>query len=197
MDTVILASSSPRRQDILKMMDIPFQVIMPELDESTIPCPQNHTEYPAVLARAKVQAVLRRLPPKQVIPWILGADTIVIAGGKILGKPQSQEDAVQFMHLLEGKTHTVVTGMALYSGKTHEITTETVITKVTFSPMSEEEIAWYVDTGDWHGAAGGYRIQGLASCFISKIEGTQSAVTGLPIYDLYDMLKKHGYIFNY
>ncbi|MCR5725202.1 MAG: Maf family protein, partial [Treponema sp.] len=90
-------------------------------------------------------------------------------------------------------THDVYTGIALFNGKLMYIDTCTACTHVTFESMSEDEIDWYLDTGDWHGAAGGYRIQGLASCFIKKIEGTNSAVVGLPIFELYDMLKKQGY----
>ena len=83
--------------------------------------------------------------------------------------------------------------MALYNGRTHATSVRTAVTKVTFAPMTDEEIQWYIETGDWHGAAGGYRIQGMASCFISKIDGTNSCVVGLPIFELYDMLKEQKY----
>lgn len=192
MENIILASSSPRRQEILKMMRIPFQVIAPNLDESLYTA-KNPLELPEVIAKAKVQAVVRTLPPKQVIPWVLGVDTLVVMNQKIYGKPKDPDEALTFLKELQGHTHQVVTSLALYNGRTHIATMSTSIAKVTFAPMSDEEIEWYLDTGDWHGAAGGYRIQGLASCFVTKIEGTSSCVVGLPIFELYDMLKKQGY----
>ncbi|MDE7292480.1 MAG: Maf family protein [Treponemataceae bacterium] len=192
MENIILASSSPRRQEILKMMRIPFQVIAPNVDESLYTA-KNPLELPEILAKAKVQAVVRTLPPKQVIPWVLGVDTLVVMNQKIYGKPKDPDEALTFLKELQGQTHQVVTSLALYNGRTHIATMSTSITKVTFAPMSDEEIEWYLDTGDWHGAAGGYRIQGLAACFVTKIEGTSSCVVGLPIFELYDMLKKQGY----
>ena len=192
MENIILASSSPRRQEILKMMRIPFQVIAPNVDESLYTA-KNPLELPEILAKAKVQAVVRTLPPKQVIPWVLGVDTLVVMNQKIYGKPKDPDEALTFLKELQGQTHQVVTSLALYNGRTHIATMSTSIAKVTFAPMSDEEIEWYLDTGDWHGAAGGYRIQGLAACFVTKIEGTSSCVVGLPIFELYDMLKKQGY----
>ena len=97
------------------------------------------------------------------------------------------------MHDLQGGTHTVVTALVLYDGRRKITLSETTKTWVSFSPMSDEEIRWYAETGEWHGAAGGYRIQGIASCFIKNIDGSQSCVAGLPINTLYDILKKQGY----
>ncbi|MCR5614302.1 Maf family protein [Treponema sp.] len=192
MEPIILASSSPRRQEILKMMNIPFQVIMPNINEnlSTSKSPIELTE---TLARTKVLSVVHSLPTKQIIPWVLGADTVVSINNKILGKPADQDEAFEYIKLLQGKTHTVCTSLALYNGTKKTTATRTAVSKVTFAPMTQNEIEFYVDTGDWHGAAGAYRIQGMASCFISKIEGSQSCVVGLPIFELYDILKSQGY----
>lgn len=192
MENIILASSSPRRQEILKSMGIPFQVVLPNVDESAF-IVKNPAELPEILAKAKVQAVVRSRPPKQVVPWVLGADTLVVMGSKVYGKPKDHEEAFEFLSALQNRTHHVITSLALYNGRSHATSVRTAATKVTFAPMSKEEIEWYIDTGDWHGAAGGYRIQGMASCFISKIEGTNSCVVGLPIFELYDMLKEQGY----
>lgn len=192
MENIILASSSPRRQEILKSMGIPFQAVLPNVDESAFVA-KNPAELPEILAKAKVQAVARSRPQKQVIPWILGADTLVVMGGKVYGKPKDHEEAFEFLSALQDRTHQVITSLALYNGRNHITSVRTAATKVTFAPMSKDEIEWYIDTGDWHGAAGGYRIQGMASCFISKIEGTNSCVVGLPIFELYDMLKEQGY----
>ncbi|MGP1565465.1 MAG: Maf family protein [Treponema sp.] len=192
MEPIILASSSPRRQEILNMLGIPFRVIMPNIDE-TLTIMLEPDDVPELLAREKVTAVLNSLPPEQEIPWILGADTVIIKNEKIYGKPENQEQAEEYLHDLQGGTHTVVTALVLYDGRRKITLSETTKTRVTFSPMSDEEIRWYAETGEWHGAAGGYRIQGIASCFIKNIDGSQSCVAGLPINTLYDILKKQGY----
>ena len=192
MEPIILASSSPRRQEILKLLNIPFRVIMPNIDETTSALIDSE-DVPEMLAREKVMAVIRSLPPQQEIPWVLGADTIVLKDGKIYGKPQNQEEAESFLREFSGKTHEVITALALYNGKKKITTTRVSRTKVTFKDLTEEELQWYLDTGEWHGAAGGYRIQSLASILIEKIEGSQSCVTGLPIYELYDILQEQDY----
>lgn len=192
MEPIILASSSPRRQEILKMLKITFRVIAPNIDE-TISSLLDHEEIPELLAREKVLAVIHSLPAEQEIPWVLGADTIISFDGKIYGKPENQEQAFDFLKTFQGKTHKVITALVLYNGKTKETTSRVCTSEVTFAPMSDEEIQWYIDTGEWHGAAGGYRIQSLASVFISNIKGSYSGVIGLPIFELYDMLKEQGY----
>lgn len=195
MQNIILASSSPRRQEILKLLNIPYKVIQPQCSED-LPEDIEIEKIPEFLATKKVDSVVRSLPPESEYPWILGADTIVVCGKKIYGKPENKEQAFQFLKELQGKSHKVLTGIALYNGTLHFVSNRTAVTKVTFAPMDDEEINKYLSTGEWHGAAGGYRIQGLASCYISKIEGTNSNVVGLPIFELYDMLKEQNYQFS-
>ena len=192
MEPIILASSSPRRQEILKMLDIPFQVILPNIDE-TLTSSVDTEDIPELLAREKVSAVIHSLPSQQEIQWVLGADTVIVKNGRIFGKPQSADEAAEFLKEFQGSTHTVITAVVLYNGKQKSTTSRVARTKVTFAPMTDDEIRWYLESGEWHGAAGGYRIQSLASIFIEKIEGSQSCVTGLPIHELYDMLKEQNY----
>lgn len=192
MEPIILASSSPRRQEILKMLDIPFQVILPNIDE-TLTSSVDTEDIPELLAREKVSAVIHSLPSQQEIQWVLGADTVIVKNGRIFGKPQSADEAAEFLKDFQGSTHTVITAVVLYNGKQKSTTSRVAKTKVTFAPMTDDEIQWYLESGEWHGAAGGYRIQSLASIFIEKIEGSQSCVTGLPIHELYDMLKEQNY----
>lgn len=192
MEPIILASSSPRRQEILKMLDIPFQVILPNIDE-TLTSSVDTEDIPELLAREKVSAVIHSLPSQQEIQWVLGADTVIVKNGRIFGKPQSADEAAEFLKEIQGSTHTVITAVVLYNGKQKSTTSRVAKTKVTFAPMTDDEIQWYLESGEWHGAAGGYRIQSLASIFIEKIEGSQSCVTGLPIHELYDMLKEQNY----
>ena len=116
MEPIILASSSPRRQDILKMLNIPFRVIMPNIDES-FTAGIDASETAELLAREKIIAVQRSLPSEQEIPWILSADTIVYQNGKIYGKPEDQDKAYEYLKELQGKTHTVITAIVLYNGR--------------------------------------------------------------------------------
>jgi len=192
MEPIILASSSPRRQEILKMLKIPFRVIIPNIDETLVPTIELD-QVPELLAREKVTAVIHSLPTGQEIPWVLGADTVILFDGKILGKPENHEQAVEYLTMLQGKQHTVLTALVLYNGRTRETKSRICKTNVTFAEMTPEEIEWYAETGEWHGAAGGYRIQSLASCFIKNIEGSYSGAVGLPIFELYDIFKEQGY----
>lgn len=192
MESIILASSSPRRQELLKLLNIPFQVMTPNCDE-TYPDDMPPEEIPEFLATRKVDSVVRSLPAGIEYPWILGADTVVIANKKIYGKPADVDEAFQFLKGLQGKTHKVVTGLALFNNELHYVCNRTSVTDVTFAKMSDDEIRWYLSTDEWHGAAGGYRIQGKASCFIKSIKGTNSSVMGLPLFELYDMLKEQNY----
>ena len=165
---------------------------MPNIDETVSPSlPAENV--PEIFAREKVAAVVHSLAADREIPWVLAADTVIIFNNKIYGKPSDQEEAAAFLRELSGKTHTVKTVIALYSGRTKTTVVRESVTEVTFKEMSEREIEWYIETGEWHGAAGGYRIQSLASCFIKKIQGTTSGVEGLPISELYDILASQGY----
>lgn len=193
MEPIILASSSPRRQETLRLLGIPFQVIMPNIDESVAMHTVDTENLPELLAREKITAVLHTLPAEQKIAWVLGVDTIVVKGNKVFGKPENQDEALEYLRSLAGGSHYVITSLVLYNGRKKSYVVKTAKSKVTFAPMTDEELQWYVDTGEWHGAAGGYRIQGLASIFISKIEGTQSCVVGLPVAELYATLKEQGY----
>ena len=192
MEPIILASASPRRQQILKMLNIPF-IAMPA-DISEVAPPEIEIEKASeYIAEKKVQATIDGLPEGNETPWILGADTSIIFEDQIYGKPANQDEAFDFIKKFQGKKHLVTTGIALYNGRKRSITCRISKNIVHFNSISDEEIEWYISTGEWHGAAGAYRIQGFASCFISKIEGTESSIMGLPLFELYDMLKEQGY----
>ena len=192
MEPIILASSSPRRQKILQTLGIPFVVHPSNFDEVLPPdiSVENATDY---FAAKKVDAVIRSFPSDQEISWVLGADTAIIFNGKLFGKPKDEDEARSFIHTLQGNTHQVITSLALFNGRLHYLATRTSVNKVTFAPMSDKEIEWYISTSEWHGAAGAYRIQGFGSCFIKHLDGSESSVMGLPIFELYDILKEQGY----
>ena len=187
MEPIILASSSPRRQEILKMLKIPFRVIIPNIDE-TLTTAIELEQIPELLAREKVTAVIHAQPAGQEIPWVLGADTLILFEDKILGKPQTHEMAVEYLQKLQGKTHTVITSIVLYNGHTHETSTRTCKTQVTFANMTDQEIEWYAETGEWHGAAGGYRIQKSGYKLVKSIEGSWTNVIGCPVEALLKLL---------
>ncbi len=193
MDTIILASGSPRRRDLLTRVKIPFKVISPSLVEdfdSDLPV----EEMVAGIARRKVEMILDMF--KSESPrWVLGADTVVEVGGKILGKPEGPEEAESMLRALSGAVHRVYTGIALSVERGKPMEEETVRTEVKFREMSAEEIHFYIESGEWTGAAGAYRIQERGSFFVEWIKGSFSNVVGLPLEAFYGMLKRNSFKF--
>lgn len=191
MEPIILASASPRRQEILRQMGLTFTVMPPEIREVLNPA-LSPEEQTISLAKEKIDAVLKK-KWDHMFPWVLGADTVICLNGRIIGKPSSREEAQEMIESFSGTSHHVVTGLALYNHRKNEIVTRANRTIVTFNRLEPAEIEWYLETGEWQGVAGGYRIQGLASLFIRSIEGSYSSVMGLPISDFYGMLRESGY----
>jgi septum formation protein len=173
---LVLASQSPRRSELLRNAGIPFRVQAADVDETPLPG-EPPVDYVRRLAHAKANAVPGNL--------VLGADTVVVASGEILGKPANPADATRMLQLLSGRSHEVITGVCLAGAETivaHDTTT------VFFSPLTGEEIAGYVATGEPMDKAGAYAIQGLASRFVERIEGSYSNVVGLPVALVYRLL---------
>ena len=194
MEPIILASKSPQRQEILKHLNIPFISIPSNADETVavnLP-PEKTVEQ---IALRKAEAVLRS-SLKINTPWIIAADTLIFSQGQPMGKPADIESARRMLQSYSNTSHTVITAICCYDEKSQHISTRISSSQVFFKALSQAETAWYLNTGEWQGAAGGYRIQGIASCFITKIEGSYSGIMGLPIYELYDILSEHGYSFN-
>jgi len=172
-------------------MGLPFSILPAVIDEdlSAQTNPQKLTEELAVKKVQKVIEVMKDRLPR----WICGADTVVACESKIFGKPECREEASQMLRKLSGRQHKVITATALYNGREKKIDLKSVSCTVSFAPLSPEEIEWYLDTNEWQGAAGAYRIQGLAGCFISQIKGSPSTVAGLPLREFYAMLRDNGY----
>lgn len=176
MKPLVLASSSPRRAELLRAAGVDFVVRSVPVDESMRRAERPH-DFVRRLALAKASAVA--CAPDELV---LGADTVVVAAtGACLGKPVDAADAVGMLRQLAGRTHEVLTGVALVFGGA-ELAVDTATTKVTFAPMSEAEIAWYVATAEPYDKAGGYAVQGLASRFVTSIDGSYSNVVGLPVH---------------
>ncbi len=191
METILLASTSPRRKELLRRLGIPFRSRDPRVDEQA-DLPAALTDQVLVLAERKVRAVL---PARGSLGWVLGCDTLVEADGEPLGKAASLEEARRFLQRLSGREHSVHSGLALYSAATGRIDTGRATTRVRFRKMAAEEIDWYLASGEWRGAAGAYRIQGRAALFVTSIEGSHSNVVGLPLETFYGILRAGGYRF--
>jgi septum formation protein len=183
---LVLASASPRRQELLRHAGISFTVQPADIDES-LRAGESPRSYTERLAREKAMKVFQLRPDD----FVLAADTTVVVDREILGKPRDADDAACMLRLLSGRTHQVTTGVCLMGpGKETEVISETTL--VTMEVISEEEIRDYVATGDPMDKAGGYGIQGIASRWISRIEGDYSNVVGLPVALVYRMLRAHG-----
>jgi septum formation protein len=180
-EKLVLASSSPRRTEILERAGWPHEVIVAGIDETLFPN-EAAAAYVQRLARSKAEAVARRLEHGLV----LGADTTVVVGNEILGQPVDEADARRMLDLLNAKWHEVLTGVAVVRvGGETRVAYET--TRVRFAEMSAKEIDWYIATGEPFGKAGAYAIQGKASLFIEEIEGDYFNIMGLPIRVVYKL----------
>ena len=183
-EKLVLASSSPRRTELLTRAGWPHEVIVAGIDESVRP-EEDPATYVQRLARSKAEAVAVRLEEGVV----LGADTTVVIANQILGQPRDDADARRMLNLLNGKWHDVLTGVALVRvGGETRVAHET--TRVRFAEMSESEIDWYIASGEPVGKAGAYGIQGKASLFIEEIEGDYFNIMGLPIRLVYELATK-------
>jgi septum formation protein len=185
--TIVLASASPRRQELLRNAGIPFTVQPAEIDETPL-AGEAARDCAERLAREKALAVFQNRPQE----WVLGADTIVVVDDVILGKPRDADDAARMLRLLSGRTHAVITGVCLVGPVASRTTTTSETTLVTFCDLSEDEIRDYIATGEPMDKAGAYAIQGIASRWIPRIEGDYSNVVGLPVALVYAMLRGRG-----
>jgi septum formation protein len=191
MEPIILASGSLRRQEYFKLLGLPFNIMPAKLDERPKPG-QAPGDYTRDMAVRKINAIVTQLNGR-IPQWICGADTVIAVDGEIFGKPSSRSDAMAMIERLSGREHEVFTTVALFNGKTRNIDCRTVESQVRFTPLSPGEIEWYLNTGEWQGVAGSYKIQGMGGCFVVSIKGSYSAIVGLPLHEFYDMLIRNGY----
>lgn len=187
---IILASASPRRADLLRTIGVEFEVAPSQVQER----PHNDEappDYITRIARAKVIAVAR----KRESGLVIGADTIVVLDGNVLGKPRDEDDAEQMLRRLSGRWHAVMTGVALYDIATRREVADYDKTLVRFAQLTDKEIEWYSRSGEPLDKAGAYAIQGLGSLFIEEIAGNYFNVVGLPIPLVYRLSRRLGYSF--
>ena len=180
---LVLASASPRRQELLRNAGISFEVQPAHIPEDPLPGEQAK-DCAERLAREKALAIAKERPQDVV----LGADTVVVVDGRILGKPLDAADAARMLRMLSGREHQVITGVCLVAGGQWSVASES--TSVAFSEITDKEIADYVATGEPMDKAGAYAIQGIASRWIPRIEGDYSNVVGLPVALVWRMLRE-------
>lgn len=184
---LILASASPRRAELLTAAGYRFEVQSADIDESVRPG-EAAEDYVQRLAVEKARAVLERTNPQGDDVLVLGADTTVVVDGEILGKPEDDEDSARMVQLLAGRPHRVLTGVSLCSRSLQlDAVDETL---VFVQPMSDDDVHWYVASGEGRDKAGAYAIQGLASRFIPRIDGSHSNVVGLPVAVVAELISR-------
>ena len=186
---LILASASPRRRYLLKQAGIQFEVIPSTVDETgmTAAAPENHVR---ALAEAKAADIARAHPQA----WVIGADTVVVIEGRLLGKPADTDQARRMLNRLSGQRHHVYTGYAIFCLTRDRHISATVTTEVEFKSLSPDEIEWYLQTGEPFDKAGAYAIQGIGTFLVRRINGSYTSVVGLPVCEVIEVLIREGVV---
>lgn len=185
---VILASGSPRRKELLEMIGIKFEVVTSNVDETLIP-ELDMNKQSKRLAYIKAKSVFDKTKGNRIV---IGSDTIVVKNGKIYGKPRTREKAIQYLQELRNGKHEVITSICVLSEKDgkYQEQIDCDITEVILKPITDEEIAKWVDTNQAYDKAGAYAVQSEFGVHIEKINGNFFSVMGLPVHKVYDMMKK-------
>ncbi len=190
-DTLILASASPRRLDLLQQVNITPSAVDPaDIDETP-----NKNELPAELALRLAQEKLQAVISKHTDNWVLAADTVVACGRRIVPKPQDEAEARRNLKMLSGRRHRVI-GAVCVTTPVGEIHHRQVTTSVAFKRLHQTEIDHYIASDEWQDKAGGYAIQGLAARFVRSINGSYSNIVGLPLFETCGMLEGLGFTIN-
>ena len=188
-ESLVLASASPRRAELLRLLDVDFEILPCQVSEHRLT-----GETPEVMVQRLAYAKARTVRDLRPTSTVVGADTVVVLEDQVFGKPDSIEDAGRMLRFLSGRTHFVLTGICVFRGHTNLV--DFSRTAVRFNPMSDREITGYLNTGEPLDKAGAYAIQGVASRFIERVEGCYFNVVGLPLSLLYHMLKRMGFRFD-
>jgi len=180
---LILASKSPRRRYLLEQAGIEFSVIPSSFDENSVKL-SSPDSYVRQLAESKAGDVAGQYPDS----WVIGADTIVLIDGTILGKPGSRAEARTMLKILSGKTHQVLTGYCICCHRTGRLFSDAAKTDVQFKKLTQREIDWYIKSGEPFGKAGAYAIQGIGTFLVRRINGSYTNVVGLPVCEVVEFL---------
>ena len=184
---VFLASASPRRRELLTQIGVDYTLLHAEVDETLHPG-ESAGEYVRRVALEKVRAGRALLSGDAASP-VLGADTAVVVDDRIMGKPRDREEGIDMLLSLSGRTHEVLSAVALAAGQE---AVRVSASRVTFRVLTHTQCTAYWDTGEPHDKAGGYAIQGRAAVFVSRLEGSYSGVMGLPVYETAELLREFG-----
>jgi len=180
---IILASQSPRRRYLLERAGLRFAVMPSRLDEASVTA-ATPDDYVRELAQAKAMDIARMHPES----WVIGADTVVVADGRILGKPASTAQARDMLRRLSGRMHQVLTGFCICRLSGERVFTDVVRTDVLFKTLTDDEIEWYIQTGEPFDKAGAYAIQGIGTFLVKRINGSYTNVVGLPVCEVVEFL---------
>ncbi len=186
---IVLASASPRRQELLKRITEDFTIEVSDFDESSVEFNGDIDQYVCELAKGKAMDILHKIHNESII---IGCDTVVYLNGVILGKPSSREAAVNMLKELSGKTHEVYSGIAMINSKTSKILTKSVCTEVKFTELSDDMILKYVESGQSDGKAGAYGIQDGGALFVEGIKGCYYNVVGFSLNTVFLLLREMG-----
>ena len=186
---LILASQSPRRSYLLEQAGLTFDMMPSSVDESAIPLSE-----PITYARRQAEAKAGDLADQHPDAWVIGADTIVVIGDAILGKPASTAHAREMLKQLSGQTHQVMTGYAIYNRSKNHRFSDTIVTDVEFKDLAEAEVDWYIQSGEPFDKAGAYAIQGIGTFLVRRISGSYTNVVGLPVCEVVERLLAEGVI---
>jgi len=183
----ILASGSPRRKELLAGLGLGFRVVVPDIDESFMQgeTPQSHTRR---LARQKAEAVAVAYPDR----WVLGADTIVLIDGRILGKPKSEAEAFRMLNTIQGRVHRVITSFCIMRSDPHARVCRTVISRVRMRSLTGREIGCYIKTAEPMDKAGSYAVQGIGASLVQSVHGSYTNVVGLPLAEVILEMERLG-----
>ena len=185
----ILASASPRRQELLQLAGVSFEVIPSQTEEKML-ANESAEEHVIRLARAKATDVAGQYRER----WVLAADTVVVIDDRVLGKPKNQQEAEEMLRMLSQREHQVTTGYCILKSSNLEKREGKVTTRVKFKALSSEEIHWYLDTDEPFDKAGGYAIQGKAAFMVKEIHGSYTNIVGLPLCEVIEALQELGVV---
>ncbi|WP_291569422.1 Maf-like protein [Clostridium sp. UBA4548] len=186
---IVLASASPRRQQLLGKLTKNFKILASNFDESTVKFHGNPCDYVCILAEEKVNDVLEQVNGEALV---IGCDTIVFYNGKVLGKPKDEKEAFSMLRMLSNNVHHVYSSIVITNNITREVKKSCVCTEVKFMELNDEIISEYIKSGEPFDKAGAYGIQGNGAIFVERINGCYYNVVGLSISKLYLMLKEMG-----
>jgi septum formation protein len=186
-NAIILASESARRVDLLRTLGIPFSIVPPSIKEEKRKG-ETPRDYVLRVSLEKAKTIGQYFPEK----WVIGADTVVVFKNRIIGKPESEEDAFRTLKMLKGKWHKVITGFSIVNVQRNVYYTNAVETKVFIKELTDEEILRYIKTSEPFGKAGSYAIQGRGGYMVKEIKGSHTNVVGLPVCELAEALQTLG-----